>query len=671
MVSMGVTVPAGGNHPVTDELAVIGPIEVPGLPPLARRLLALLALSAGRAVSADEAMDALWGERPPSSAAKSLQNAVVRIRRSLGAEAVQTVARGYRLALPVDAARFERVVHSSPDEALAMWRGRPWSDLPDHPPAVADAERLEQLRLMAEERCAERDLDVVAAERLVIAAPLREQRWRILATALYRNGRQAEALRAIQRAREVLRDEVGLEPGPELRSLEEGILRHDPALGPARAATGPVTHDALIRGVEALDRGDHHAAIRWLRLAGDDPDALIPLGAAHLAAGDPVTGRATLTAAAERAASASHWSGVANAVTDLVLGIGQGPIGERAQSLLATVLERRGDLDDVSRSRLLSASIMYRSAIQPWDALGDDLREAMECAKRARDGRSSRLALAVSALGFSRPHDAEARLGVAADVEEQVTPDDDPAITWLTWWARRSALLELGDPAQDEVRQRIAAAAGPGAHAGAQTFAASWGQGHAVITGDATAADDEVAAWTEVMAAHDEPAVVLALRPIRLLAVRWMQGRLAELVPSRPVVTLPPLPLLHAIAAAALVDARRPDEARPLAAAALDGLARSAGTWSAIAVCLARVAAQLGDRSASAHLIEVIEPVADRHAMVLGQHLGSFHHHLGVVLEAVGDHAAATEHHRAALDAHVKLGSRWWETVSREALGRA
>jgi len=220
---------------------LLGPIEVEGehgtLPvggPRQRALLALLLLHANTVVSRPRLIDALWGERPPETAANALQVAVHGLRKLLGAERITTHAAGYLLRVEpdeLDLERFERLVElartQAPDpaasslaEALALWRGDPLADLGDAPFATVDAALLEEARLAALERRIELDQEagkhaalVPELERLVASYPLRERLACLLVTALYRSGRQADALDAQRRARRHLVDELGIEPG--------------------------------------------------------------------------------------------------------------------------------------------------------------------------------------------------------------------------------------------------------------------------------------------------------------------------------------------------------------------------------------------------------------------------------------------------------------------------
>ena len=231
---------------------VLGPLETDAgpLPRRERAILASLVVRRGTAIDADELADAVWGDRPPATWRQQVKTAVAEIRARIGRDSIRTVAGGYLFAADpasVDAVRFEEIVaeareHSvrgAPDRAvdayqraLALWRGRAYGDVSAWPPAAAESARLEQLRVSAEEELLEMRLMagdsrsvIHDAERLVTAEPLREDRWAILATALYQANRQADALTALRRARERLDTELGIDPGPRLQALETAILR--------------------------------------------------------------------------------------------------------------------------------------------------------------------------------------------------------------------------------------------------------------------------------------------------------------------------------------------------------------------------------------------------------------------------------------------------------------
>ncbi|WP_433509417.1 BTAD domain-containing putative transcriptional regulator [Nonomuraea sp. CA-143628] len=232
-----------------------------------RVVLAVLLIEAGRVVSTDRLVDAVWGERPPRTAANTIAAYVTRLRRLVGGDVLAGRRRGYELLAggdgDIDAVVFERGVASGRREleagrlesaasglgrALAVWR-TPEPVLADVPPArwaEARATQLEQLRLGAVEDHADARLRlgrhaglVEELDRLVREGPLRERRWALLMTALERCGRRAEALETYQRARHVLRTELGLEPGQRLREVQQAILtenemENEPEAAPRR-----------------------------------------------------------------------------------------------------------------------------------------------------------------------------------------------------------------------------------------------------------------------------------------------------------------------------------------------------------------------------------------------------------------------------------------------------
>ena len=219
-----------------------------------RALLAFLLLHANEPLSADRLIDEVWGPDPPKTAAASLQNYVSRLRKTIGADAVISQPPGYMLRADperFDLARFERLTSEArgvePREraeklraALALWRGPALDDLSFEPFARDEVGRLEEAKLRALEDCIDAELElgrngdlVGELEALVETHPLRERFRAQLMRALYQAGRQADALDAFQAARDVLTEELGLEPGEELRTLQQAILRQDPSLGAA------------------------------------------------------------------------------------------------------------------------------------------------------------------------------------------------------------------------------------------------------------------------------------------------------------------------------------------------------------------------------------------------------------------------------------------------------
>ena len=254
------------------ELRILGPLEAVAEGRVVdirgqkqRELLAILAVHANEVVSADRLIDELWGESPPASAVKTLQAYVSRLRKTLGGGSLTTHGHGYSLALApgeLDAERFATLLEEGRralaagepdraagtlDAALALWRGPALADFTYASFAQPAIARLDELRLAAREERVEADLargrhaEVIGElEQLVAQNPLRERPRAQLMLALYRSGRQAEALQVYQEGRRTLAEELGLEPSQALQRLERQILEHDPALAPAISEAHPV-----------------------------------------------------------------------------------------------------------------------------------------------------------------------------------------------------------------------------------------------------------------------------------------------------------------------------------------------------------------------------------------------------------------------------------------------
>ncbi|MDX8031543.1 BTAD domain-containing putative transcriptional regulator [Lentzea sp. BCCO 10_0856] len=232
-----------------DQLNVrlLGPLEVTGPGGVLRlagtrqrSLLALLALRAPSVLPATRLIDALWGTEPPPTALRTLHSHIARVRSALAAigltDVLVTTSAGYALRIDpshVDVTRFERA--PSPRAALTLWRGDPLSDCDVFEWASAEITRLHEARLSTEEALAQQDIGRGACgtaaaqlERLVVSHPLRERFWELLADAQLRGGRRADALSTVRRARNVLVEELGVDPGPGLRAVEAAALACPP-----------------------------------------------------------------------------------------------------------------------------------------------------------------------------------------------------------------------------------------------------------------------------------------------------------------------------------------------------------------------------------------------------------------------------------------------------------
>jgi DNA-binding SARP family transcriptional activator len=326
----------GGVHPhrleVAMEFFLLGPLEArDGERPLAlgggkrRALLALLLLHANEVVPRERLLEELWPDGRPQTAERAVVVYVSQLRAALepegrkrGAEQLLvTHGSGYMLRIApdgLDSRRFERLVRegtaalaagdaeaaaSSLDDALALWRGAPLSDFAYTSFAQAEIARLEEVRLVALEHRAEAQLalgradEVVTELDLLIAEhPLRERLWGHRMLALYRTGRQAEALAAYRHMRSLLVEELGIDPSRELQQLEGAMLRHDPALLPRPVEGGeePQERRPRRRAAGRFVGREHELA----RLEAGLDDALAGRGRAFVVTGGPGSGKSRL-----------------------------------------------------------------------------------------------------------------------------------------------------------------------------------------------------------------------------------------------------------------------------------------------------------------------------------------------------------------------------------------
>jgi DNA-binding SARP family transcriptional activator/ABC-type branched-subunit amino acid transport system substrate-binding protein len=323
-------------------IRLLGPLElwadgrqVPVGGPKQRALLALLATRLGEVVPRDRIVEALWGEEPTDGAAHRLDVQISRLRSSLreaggGSAVLETGAGGYVLRLPddaVDSREAERLVDAGrraladgrPDEALVhlrsaldLWRGEALVDLGDYPSARAEAGRLEELRVSALEERFEAELalgrhaDAIGGLQVLVREhPLRERPRAQLMLALYRAGRQREALEVYRDIRRELVEQLGIEPGPELQRLERAVLAHDASLGappPERAPRRSVVRQPSgserrigLRVLVAIGAAVALASAAIVIASSGDEEAapLVPVAGNSLAAVDPRSGKVT------------------------------------------------------------------------------------------------------------------------------------------------------------------------------------------------------------------------------------------------------------------------------------------------------------------------------------------------------------------------------------------
>jgi DNA-binding SARP family transcriptional activator/tetratricopeptide (TPR) repeat protein len=340
-----------------------------------RAVLVVLLLARGEVVPVERLTEAVWGDRPPADAAGALQAYVSHLRRRLqpgsAARTRSTVivseGRGYAARLPPDAVdvwRFERLLDRSGtatpaaavqlvSEALALWRGPPLAEWADEPWAEAEIARLGELRAVARERLmaarlqlGEASLLVPDLETMVSEEPLREVRWQLLVLALYRSHRQADALSALRRARTTLADELGVDPGPALREIEQQVLAQSPALVvPTQRSRAPESEPAPERVPETvpspedlLDREREMAAVRAALddLAAGEPRLLLIEGPAGI-------GKTRLLSEVRRLAAARSVRVLTARGSPLEKAFGFGAVRQLFEPALA-MDERRGEL---------------------------------------------------------------------------------------------------------------------------------------------------------------------------------------------------------------------------------------------------------------------------------------------------------------------------------------
>ncbi|MEW2343040.1 AfsR/SARP family transcriptional regulator [Streptomyces griseoaurantiacus] len=529
--------------------------------PRHREVLARLVAAEGRMVTTDALVGDLWSD-PPTRAVGALRTFVAALRRALEPDRAPrtppkllvTEGPGYALRLPrgaVDVYRFEdalaaaRRSPASPGgadalgDALASWRGVPYADLPDAGWAQRERTRLEELRSQAVEVRAGLLLDSGAGAELVaeLAAhagehPWRESAWALLARALYRDGRTADALATLRRARTLLREQLGLDPGPVLRRLEQDILHRADALEPFHAAgrppsppagaAGPVPEGARLGPRTTVDLA------RTLALAGGD--ALVLSRRDRLAAAEAAerTGDAVLTARVigaydvpaiwSRADDPAQAGAVVAAAARTLTALGpQAPAGLRVR-LLATIAVESRPADssgpDAERARAAAREaeslarglgdpellafalngVFLQSFARPGlaarrDAIGAELVELAARRELPAHGILGRLVRLQSASALGDLDGAEAH---AREAERLAAVHESPLVPVLTRWFR--------------VRADAARSAGPGGPSAASVAAAY------------RAAD-------EALAAAGMPGLHRGLLPLALLGLRLLHGR--------------------------------------------------------------------------------------------------------------------------------------------------
>jgi DNA-binding SARP family transcriptional activator len=431
------------------EFRILGPLEVVDDAGEAvvvsgqkqRALLAILLLRAPEVVSTDRLVDELWGEQAPRTATASLQNSISQLRKMLGGDRLVTRSPGYVLRIEpgeLDLDRFERLLQEArqqePDErlrtlseALAIWRGPPLADFETESFAQAEARRLDELRLVATEDRLDAALEhgadsqlVGELELLVSRHPLRERLRGQLLLALYRSGRQAEALEAYQEARRALVEELGIEPSPPLQQLHAAILRQEGGLQPRSPARAVEDHyDEAVRAL---------AAARLVTVLG--PDAGLPPAhevAAHLAGSFGLDNEPSLTKISQQ----------------ILLTQGVGPLYDELHALFeqehapAPVHRFLASLPPLLRARGLPQQLVVSTAYDDTlERAFDDAGEELDVVSYIAEGADRGKFLHVPPDGHARVID-EPNAYASLDVERRPVllkihgqADRDPARVW-------------------------------------------------------------------------------------------------------------------------------------------------------------------------------------------------------------------------------------------------
>lgn len=521
--------------------------------PQQRKILAAL-LVADRAVLADELIDVLWGERPPATAQGTLQTHVSRLRTALGGPDLLPVdAGGYRLridAAAVDSRRFAQLLDESTEaaraghtgdartllaDALALWRGPALLDFRYEPFAQTEITRLEHLRLVALEQhlAAEIDLGMHAEacgelEILVRDHPLNEELHALLMVALYRSGRQADALGVYERVRASLRDELGLEPTPQLRALEHDILDHAPTLATARPNVALAPEDRRVPRALELQKWMEQLHVPPL----DDKmtcELLLSRGDGQRRGGGEQEARASYAAAVRLAAA----SGSTNQLAAGALGLAGPPedalLGEALdESLMEQAIRALPENRPVVimlRARL-AVALIDRDDSDRGAQMAD---AAVELARSVGDTAALAYALRARHRSWFDPAALPARLALDGELVDLGRELDDPEVlAWGHRW-RSIDLLEQGDLAMYERELDALEALATQLHDAFHWWGVITRRGGlALLTGPPDKAEtlilEALGLADQIQSPYTTTASLSAL-----WALRWQQGRLDEI----------------------------------------------------------------------------------------------------------------------------------------------
>jgi len=661
-----------------------------------KAVLAVLALHQGGIASTDRLIDAVWGGTAPTTSVNTLQRHVSYLRQVLGDKtAILASPPGYLLNLGAEAtdlATAQRLIEqgnrcTDPEQgasalraALAMWRDRPLVDVAGLAWLDEQAEHLDQLRWHTEQSLisvrlalGEHAQLVPELERLIVTHPFDEQLHGQLILALYRTGRQADALGAYRRIRDALQDELGIDPHQGLRGLEAAILRQDTSL---QAIPPP--------GIIALPAFSPSMSAR-VRDPAPEPvtDATSPRSSgarALITNGDLRNSWQWFETAYRHAEQAGDLTAMANAA----LGLGGLWIHEYHSTAVHELI--------VARVRQVPAAIDQRSPLalrlparpnaETDDRRGDD---TMILAALDLPGREPNPTARVEALNLAHhcllgPDHATQRQELAAELRNHSvhTGRRTDHVVWLLWQTVDQFLN--GDPhaehrlseLRDQLSRRDHVSVGFVVCAMEVMLAIRAGRlgtaeamAHACADRGAAAGDFDATGWLVA----------------QLVAIRRYQGRIAETLPMLKALAYAPIPTavsnsyVAALAVAAATTGERHAAATALATLRerdLDNLARS-GVWVVTMSAIAEAAFLLGDGETAKHAYHLLSPAADLPAMAsLGVVcFGSVQHSLGLAASAIGDLDLAIEHLDAAVGRNLALPHKPAVIESRRQLALA
>src|SRR5262245_44982663 len=655
----------------------------------------------------------MWGEDLPASARKVVQNHVLALRRDLGSSLIETTAGGYVLLVPgdqTDAGRFDGLAVDGRaaagrgdtaaairafDEALGLWRGDPYPDLADWPPARGEIARLSELRqAVVEERLAALlaqggHVDAIAEiEAGVAESPLREQRWELLMLALYRSGRQAEALRAFQRARELLVTQLGIDPSAALRRLEAAILAQDPALewpgvsppadGAALAFAGALHAGdlAMQRGAPAEAAACYREALTLVGHGAGDPlvsecEVLVRLAESEYMASDPAH-RATGVAAARLA---DHLGDPDLLVRAALAGSRQidaavTRVDPDRVEVLRRAAEAASETADQARVLAVLASELNAS---PDGAERRKLSDrALALARVSGDASTLHQVLAARFSAIQAPDTLDERLANTAEDLAVVSGRDDLRSRWGALSNRATACLEAGDiRASERMEDEAAAIAGTLGLPGMRWYAQFVQARRLTWHGDLPAARRMARAALGTGEAAGEEAAYLHYGQLYL--IWWTEGRLPELGGALDAMPLD-RPLTRAFACHAYAHMSRTREARDL----LAGLAARAfadvpydGYWLTVMALLADVATRVAEGDVLDELHELLRPWRDQVVVSPTTCLGTVAHYLGMLAGRLGRPGDADDALAYATEAHERMDAPIWAARSRLEWGRS